>query len=163
MKLIYKLSAAAACTFMILPAATVLADDAAPAAAVTPSLPTPPKGKGMVVLYRPSGMGMAIVCHPREDGKMVAKAGNGKYSYFVVEPRKHKYTVETEAKNEINIEVDPDDTYYIRCKITMGIMAGRPRLSLSTKAEFDQAFPHLKLEDMNKMAEDIAKDSAPKQ
>ena len=156
MKMMSTVALAAALGLAVAPLAH--AEDATPATTLT----TPPKGKGMVVLYRPGGMGMAIVCHPRENGKMVAKAGNGKYSYFFVEPGKHKFTVETEAKNEINVEVDPDDTYYIRCKITMGIMAGRPRLSLATKAEFDEALPHLKMEDMAKMADDIAKDGQPK-
>jgi hypothetical protein len=43
-------------------------------------------------------------------------------------------------------------------KVTWGIVAGRPNLSPSTKDEFDGKSAKLKLQDMEKMAKDIADD-----
>lgn len=157
-KVILKCALFASC--FALPLSAVMAEDAPAAPPPAVQIAPPAKGKAQIVLFRPSAMGMAIQCHLRENGKMLAKAGNGKYWAFSVDPGKHKYTVHSEVTNEINMEVDPDETTYVKCKITMGIMAGRPRLSPSTKAEFDAVSARLKSEDPVKMAKALAEDES---
>ena len=133
---------------------------AAETAATPVVIAPPPPGKGQVVFFRPSAMGLAIRCTIRENGKMIGRVGNGKYFVMVAEPGAHQYTTKTEATDTINIEVEPDETQYLKCKIAAGIMAGRPNLSPSSQAEFDGRSAKLKLQDAEDMAKAIAEDEA---
>lgn len=144
-----------------------LAGFASPAAAqagddvkVAPAIASPAPGKGQVVFYRPGGMGPLIRCTVRENGKMIARVGSGKYHVLAVEPGAHAYTAKTEATDTVRVEVEPDETTYVKCKISMGIMAGRPNLSPSTAEEYTKLGKNLKQVDATKMAEDIAEDEA---
>jgi hypothetical protein len=127
---------------------------------VVPTIAPPAAGKGQVVFYRPGGMGPLIRCTVREDGKMIARVGSGKYLVMPAEPRAHSYTAKTEATDTVRVEVEPDETTYVKCKITMGLMAGRPNLSPSSAEEFAKLGKNLKPQDPADLAEDIAKDEA---
>lgn len=144
--------------------ALALAGFAVPAAAqdvkVSPSITAPAPGKGQVVFYRPGGMGPLIRCTVRENGKMIARVGNGKYYVMAAEPGAHAYTAKTESTDTVRVEVEPDETTFVKCKISMGIMAGRPNLSPSDAAEYAKLGKKLKQVDAAKMAEDIAEDEA---
>lgn len=129
-------------------------------AKVAPAIAAPAPGKGQVVFYRPSGMGPLIRCTVRENGKMVARVGNGKYYVMQAEPGAHAYTAKTESTDTVRVEVEPDETTYVKCKISMGIMAGRPNLSPSDAAEFAKLGKKLKPVDVADMMADIAKDEA---
>lgn len=141
-----------------LPAAASASDT--PAKADAPAIAAPAPGKGQVVFYRPSGMGPLIRCTVREEGKMVGRVGNGKYFVVEAEPGAHSYSAKTEATDTVRVEVEPDETTYVKCKIAMGIMAGRPNLSPSTADEFAKVGAKLKPQDMAEMAKDIAADEA---
>jgi hypothetical protein len=140
-------------------AAMPIAVNAAPkktATAVT--ITPPPAGKGQIVFFRPSAMGMAMKCTVRENGKYVGQVGNGKYFVVPFDAGKHTFTTKTEATDTLNIEVEPDETQYVSCKIGAGIMGGRPNLSLSDKATFDKKSAKLKLKTTAELTEDAAKD-----
>lgn len=147
---------AAATMFVAAPA--VAGDDAKPAkAAVT--IPAPAAGMGQVVFWRPGKfVGSAIRCTVREDGKMIGRAGNGKYFVYPATPGPHRFTTKTEATDTLNVEVEPDETTYVKCAIGMGVMAGRPNLSPSTAEEFDKVAHKIKPVDGEEMAKDIAED-----
>ncbi len=119
-----------------------LAQDAAapPAAAITTKSGTigpAAAGKGQVVFYRPgSMMGMALGCTVRENGVQVARLGSGKYFVVTAEPGRHVYTTQSEATDVLTMEVEPGETYFVKCRIGSGIMAGRPNISPSDAAEF---------------------------
>jgi hypothetical protein len=68
------------------------------------------------------------------------------------EPSAHSFTTATEATDTLAVEVEPDEMTCVKCKIGMGIVAGRPNLSQSTKEEFDGKSVKLKLQDLEKMA-----------
>jgi hypothetical protein len=123
-------------------------------------IPAPPPGKSQVVFFRPGAMGMAISCNIREEGKMLGTTNNGRYWVLTTRPGPHKFTTKSEATDELNVETEADETSYVKCKIAMGIMAGRPNLSPSTKEEFDGKSAKLKLSDPEKMARTIAEDDA---
>lgn len=123
-------------------------------------LPTPPAGKGLVVFYRPSSMGFAIKCTVRENGHMVGRVGAGRYYAIVAEPGLHSYTAKSEATDTVNVQVEPDEITYVKCKISMGVMVGRPNLSPSTKEEWDSSPKNLKPMESDKIAAEIAKDEA---
>ena len=72
------------------------------------------------------------------------KLGSGSYFVVPVEPGAHQYVVHSEAKDVLNIEVEPGETYYVIGTVTMGFMAGHPNLSPSDQATFDGMFDKLK-------------------
>lgn len=155
MKKLALVFAAAAVTMT--PATAIAGDkkDAAPAA-----LPAVPAGKGLVAFFRPGGMGGAVRCTIRENGRMVTRVMGNRFDAVVVEPGAHSYTTKTEATDTVNVQVEPDEVTFVKCKITMGLMVGRPNLSPSTQEEWDKAAPKLKPVEREKLDADIAKDEA---
>jgi hypothetical protein len=139
-------------------AATAAAFLAGPALA--DALPTPPAGKGQVVFFRPSGMGMAMKCTVRENGVMVGRVGNARYYVITAEPGTHTYTTKTEATDTVSVQVEPDETTFVKCKIAMGVMAGRPNLSPSNEGEFKEKADKMKPMEADKIAAEIAEDAA---
>lgn len=141
------------------PAATAEAeasvDASAPAAAdaAAPLVPVaggkigaPQAGKGQIVFFRPSKFtGAAIGFKVRENDTELGKLRNGKYFVAQVEPGTHQYTVHSEAKDVLTMEVEEGETYYVQGTITMGFMAGRPNLSPSDQTTFDGMASKLEL------------------
>lgn len=128
-------------------AATASASASAkPAAASSGLIAAPPAGKGQIVFFRPAKfVGGAVGYKVREGAVELGKLRSGKYFVVAVEPGAHEYTVHSEAKDILNMEVEAGETYYVKGTITIGILAGRPNLSPSTVAEFDEIAGKLKL------------------
>lgn len=147
-----KFAFAAAALAMIAAPATAKDKDAKEATAKgTPiALPAPPAGKGQIVFFRPGGTGFAIGCSVNEKGQKVSSLGAGKYFIMVAEPGRHEFTVKSEAKDVLALEVEPDETQFATCKIKMGIIVGRPDIRPSTEAEF-RAAKNLKMVDAEDM------------
>lgn len=119
---------------------------AAPAAALPAGLTAPEAGKGQVVFFRPSKFtGAAIGYKVREGETELGKLRNGTYFVIQVEPGKHEYTVHSEAKDVLTLEVDAGETYFVQGGLSMGILAGRPNLSPSTASAFAEVAPKLKV------------------
>ena len=131
----------------LLPMSAVQAEPATTGAAQAIQIPAPPEGKGQIVFYRTGGSGLILGCAVNENGEKVSSLGAGKYFLLVAEPGPHTFTAESEAKDTLNLEVEPDETQYVRCKIKMGIMVGRPNLSPSDKNTFDTVSRKLKMVD----------------
>lgn len=113
------------------------AQDPAALATKSGTIAKPESGKGLIVFYRPGSlMGAALGCTVHEGEKEVARLGSGKYYPVAAEPGKHAYFTEGEAKDVLNLEIEPDETYFVKCKIGAGIMAGRANLSPSEQGEF---------------------------
>lgn len=152
-KMMFLMAAATAVT-----AAPVAAADSAKAPVV---IPAPAPGTGQVVFFRPGKyVGSAIRCTVREDGKMIGRAGNGKYFVYPATPGAHRFTTKTEATDTLNVEVEPDETTYVKCAIGMGLVAGRPNLSPATPEDFGKVAHKIKPTDLADMAKDIAEDDA---
>ena len=114
------------------------------------AIPAPPAGKGQIVWFRPGGAGFALGCSVNEKGQKVSSLGAGKYFLQVAEPGRHEFTVKSEAKDVLALEVEADETQYASCKIKMGIMVGRPDIRPATEAEF-RAVKKLKMVDADDM------------
>lgn len=126
-------------------AAPAVATATAPAASSS-KVGAPEAGKALIVFFRPSKMtGAAIGFKVREGETELGKLRNGKYFVANVEPGTHQYTVHSEAKDVLTLEVEAGETYYVQGTITMGFMAGRPNLSPSDQATFDGMAGKLKL------------------
>lgn len=103
-------------------------------------IPAPPAGKGQIVFYRTGTiMGAAMGCAVNEHGQKISSLGSGRYFILVTDPGRHEYTVKSEAKDVLALEVEADETQYAMCRIKMGVMAGRPDLRPSTAEEFTKA------------------------
>jgi hypothetical protein len=130
---------------MAQPAPAASADAAAPAAtggAISP----PPAGKGQIVFFRPSKFVGAMISYMvREGDTELGKISNGSYFVLATDPGTHVYTVHSEAKDNLTLEVEAGETYYVMSGVTMGFMAGRPNLTPSDEATFDPLQPKLKL------------------
>ncbi|MCB2014722.1 MAG: DUF2846 domain-containing protein [Sphingobium sp.] len=114
------------------------------------AIPKPPVGKGQIVFFRPGGMGFALGCSVNENGQKVSSLGAGKYFIMVTDPGRHEFTVQSEAKDVLALEVESDETQYASCKIKMGILVGRPDIRPATEAEFLKA-TKLKMVDADDM------------
>lgn len=127
-------------------AAATASASAKPAAASSGLIAAPPAGKGQIVFFRPAKfVGGAVGYKVREGAVELGKLRSGKYFVVAVEPGAHEYTVHSEAKDILNMEVEAGETYYVKGTVTIGILAGRPNLSPSTVAEFDEIAGKLKL------------------
>lgn len=114
------------------------------------AIPAPPAGKGQIVWFRPGGMGFALGCSVNEGGQKVSSLGAGKYFIMATTPGRHEFTVQSEAKDVLALEVEDGETQFASCKIKMGIMVGRPDIRPSTEAEF-RAAKGLKMVDAEDM------------
>ena len=100
-------------------------------------IPVPPKGKGQILFYRKGGFaGSAVGCSIHENGQKVSSLGGGKYFIMVTDPGKHGFSVKSEATDKLTLEVEPNKTQFVACKIKMGFMVGRPDIRPSNEAEF---------------------------
>ena len=149
-----KLALACLTAILLIPTHASAKSNEAKAAIV---LPTPKAGKGQVVFFRPGGMGGAIKCTVRENGKMVGRVGANRYHVIDAEPGVHTFTAKSEATDAVTVQVEPDETAFVKCKIAMGMMVGRPNLSPANELDFGKA---TKVEPMEavKIAAEIAKD-----
>ena len=97
----------------------------------------PPVGKAEVVFFRPGSlMGAALGCTVHDGDAEVARLGSGKYYVVIAEPGKHDYYTKGEKTDTLHMELEGDETYFVKCKIGMGIVAGRANLSPSDRETF---------------------------
>lgn len=120
-----------------------------------PEAPTPagsskvapaPADKAQIVFFRPSKFaGGAIGFKVREGEQELGKLRSGNYFVHLAEPGTHEYTVHSETKDVLTMEVEEGETYYVQGTISMGVFAGRPNLSPSDETTFNGIADKLKL------------------
>ena len=109
----------------------VLAQNATPGAAANANM-------GTIVFFRAKKFaGAAVGYKVREGDVELCRLRNASYCILQATPGKHEYTVHSEAKDILTLEVDPGETYYVVGGITVGVLAGRPNLSPSDAAAFE--------------------------
>ncbi len=105
-----------------------------------------PADKAQIVFFRPSKfVGGAVGFKVREGEQELGKLRSGNYFIHFAEPGTHHYTVHSEAKDVLTMEVEEGETYFVQGTITMGVLAGRPNLSPSDEATFNGMADKLKL------------------
>jgi hypothetical protein len=105
-----------------------------------------PADKAQIVFFRPSKFtGGAIGFKVREGEQELGKLRSGNYFIHLAEPGTHEYTVHSEAKDVLTLEVEEGETYFVQGTITMGVFAGRPNLSPSDESTFNSMADKLKL------------------
>ncbi len=105
-----------------------------------------PADKAQIVFFRPSKFtGGAIGFKVREGEQELGKLRSGNYFIHLAEPGTHEYTVHSEAKDVLTMELEEGETYFVQGTITMGVFAGRPNLSPSDESTFNGMADKLKL------------------
>lgn len=105
---------------------------------VVPQIPAPPAGMGQVVFYRSSRMGALISCRVHENGAVVNRLPPGRYFVHQTTPGAHEYSVRSEARDTIRVEVEEGETQFVRCAVGVGLGVGRPNLSPQNIEDFQR-------------------------
>ena len=125
--------------------ATLLALAALPSTAARAQEPGANANKGTIVFFRAKKFaGAAVGYKVREGDVEICRLRNASYCLLQATPGKHEYTVHSEKKDILTLEVDPGETYYVVGGITVGVLAGRPNLSPSDAATFEGMKSELK-------------------
>jgi Protein of unknown function (DUF2846) len=142
-----KFGAAAAFLLLVGSSPSAMAADAvAPIKTKSGELGAPAAGKAQVVFFRPGSiMGAALGCTVHEGDAEIARLGSGKYYVVEEAPGKHEFFTKGEATDRLNLEVESDETYFVKCNIGMGVMSGRANLSPSDRAAFAAKAKGLKM------------------
>ena len=108
-------------------------------AAATPSVSAAPAGgMGTIVFFREKKFaGGGVSFKVREGDKELGKLSSGTYFIAQVPAGAHTYVVHSEAKDVLNLEVEPGETYYVRGSVSIGVMVGHPNLSPSDASTFN--------------------------
>ena len=111
---------------------------AAPAATSSPATIAAPSGdNGTVVFFRANKFaGGAVSFKVREGEQELGKLSSGTYFIATVPTGPHAFTVRSEAKDVLNLEVERGETYYVQGSVSMGVLVGRPNLAPSNEADF---------------------------
>lgn len=127
---------AAACAMTVGISAGV-AQTAAPIETKSGTIGSAPAGKAQIVFYRPGSiMGVALGCTVHEGPREVARLGAGKYYVITAEPGKHAFSTRGQAADTLNLEVEADETYFVKCKIGNGTISGAAQLEPSDRETF---------------------------
>ena len=109
----------------------------APAAPASTGIAAPSGDLGSVVFFRESKfVGAMVSFKVREGEQELGKLSSGTYFVAQVPAGAHAFTVHSEAKDVLNLEVERGQTYYVQGSISMGVMVGRPNLAPSDAATF---------------------------
>jgi hypothetical protein len=139
MKMNVLLNTLGAMAFLTCSSQTIAQDVPAHLETKSGEIGAPQPGKAQVVFFRPGSlMGAALGCTVHEGAAEIARLGSGKYYVVAAEPGKHEYFTEGEATDRLALEVESDETYYVKCKIGMGVMSGRANLSPADQGAFAQ-------------------------
>jgi hypothetical protein len=132
------------------PAKSTETAQAAPPAATAPApaaagIAAPSGDFGNVVFFRASKFAGSMVSFKVREGEQeLGKLSSGTYFVTQVPAGAHEYTVHSEAKDVLNLEVERGQTYYVQGSISMGFMVGRPNLAPSDAATFNSMKDKLK-------------------
>ena len=89
-------------------------------------------------------MGAAMGFIVREGTSELGKLRNGTFFMIQAPVGVHHYVVHSESKDELTVEVEAGETYYVQGALGMGLMVGRPNISPSDAAAFEAVKDKLK-------------------
>jgi len=102
-----------------------------------------PTNKSAIYFYRPAEyVGAAIRFSVLDNGKEALAIKNGQFIRYETTPGKHKFVTDTSMiDKELNINLDPGETYYIKVGLDTGMWTSTVRLN---KLYPDQATEEMK-------------------
>lgn len=94
-------------------------------------LQKPEANEALIYYYRPSKIiGSAISYDVKENGNKVTTLYNGGYYPHKTTAGQKLITAKTEVAEQISFPVEEGQTYFVRGKVNMGVLAGHPSLKL---------------------------------
>ena len=153
---------------MLLFSAPLLAQESKSADAAPPTAapriadmfdPAPP-GKGQIIFYRPGGAGPGCMVREGQGAAEthLSKLTSNRYFVHYADPGAHHYWAKNLTKDDINLEIESGETYFVKCEIAIGLMSSGPDLSPSDADEFERY--KAKLKPMDAPASDRANKTA---
>lgn len=104
----------------------------------------PQPGESVIYFYREKKfIGSGVTYYLLDGDKKIGGLKTGMYFYYVTPPGSRTLCAETEAKVCKTIELEPDETYYIRGDVEWGVWIGRPTLTIVSEIEGKSTIPHL--------------------
>ena len=127
-------------------AAVLLSSCASVQREAAPSQPDrPERGKGLVVFYRERHfVGGGVGYNVRDNGTKIGGLPNGSYFVYQANPGTHTFSAATEATDEKPVKVEAGRTYYVRGEIQVGVLVGRPHLTIVAAEEGSNAIKNLR-------------------
>lgn len=99
----------------------------------------PPDGTGTVHVLRRGALIGAVISHwIREGDTKICKVSNGSLQSFTAAPGIHEYTVHSERKDTLRMEIDPGEHYYVVVTLITGALVAVPNLAPVGAAEFEK-------------------------
>ena len=92
-----------------------------------------PEGKGLIYIYRPSSFkGGGVFYDVYAKDKVVTTLRNGGYFPYFADLGENEIWAKTEAKSSVTVDVKAGKTYFVKGGVRMGLLIGRPDLTLAT-------------------------------
>lgn len=87
--------------------------------------------EAIIYYYRPNNLwGGGVYYDVKENGEVITTLYNGGFSYHKTKPGDKIITAKTESETQLGFEAERGQTYFIRGKVHMGVLVGRPALKL---------------------------------
>jgi hypothetical protein len=100
-------------------------------------LPSPPPGMGLVVFFRPAALSWGLIgCTVKENGQKISALGSGHWFAMAATPGRHIFRVTGETSDELRLEVEPDETQFVECRMKMSTLVARPFISPANESAF---------------------------
>jgi hypothetical protein len=110
---------------------------------------TPPEGKSLIYVVRPSKLGFAVGFSTSCDDKPVGKTKGHRFIYAILEPGSHKLTTTGGEKDAtLELTTEAGKTYFVELVPKMGVMLARVKMQVLEEKEGRE-----KLEKCKPMAE----------
>lgn len=125
--------------------ATIMLSSLPVAYAEAAEIPQAKEGMGLVVFYRESGFsGGAVRFNLNQGQEPIGALNSGTVLFRDVEPGQHTFWSQAISKDSISIDVVAGKTYYIKGVVKMGLVVGRPQLSIASEAEANPSIAKMK-------------------
>ncbi|SDE62194.1 hypothetical protein SAMN05421544_11550 [Riemerella columbipharyngis] len=104
------------------------------------------EGNATICVVRPNVIwAAAIKSKIYQDDKLVGRLGHGSYLCWETEAKPLSIVATTENKDVLNLDLVPQQKYFIRLDYNLGFVVGRARLVQIDEQEFDKYLPRLHL------------------
>ena len=101
--------------------------------------------KGLIIFYRKSALkGGAIRLNLNHGQEPIGALKSGTTLHRYVEPGQHTFWSQAISKDSVTLDVVAGKTYYIKGVVQLGLVAGRPKLTVVPESEAKAAIAKLK-------------------
>lgn len=94
-----------------------------------------PTGAAQIITYRTSVFGLINQPKVFVDDQQAGNCSPGKFHTTTVTPGNHVIRARTLSETTLNVQVAPGETVYVRCSMSVGLLAGNVKFTLVTASE----------------------------